>query len=292
VLVADDDPVMRAVVREWLARADYEVIVAEDGDAALALAVEHDPDLLLIDVSMPGRDGFEVCRALVEAVPTPPPVIFFTAHGDTRSRVAGLDAGAVDYIVKPLVCDELVARVRAALRTKAVRDDLIKHAGLDPLTGVLNRRELDARARVAIAHAERYDRALTCAMLDIDHFKAINDRYGHAAGDAVLREAATRISESCRASDTIGRYGGEEFVVLLPETRVEDAAVLAERLRCRFDDHGFTFEGATVHVTVSIGVAPWEPGVTVPASLYSAADRALYTAKDLGRNRIELVAPS
>jgi diguanylate cyclase (GGDEF)-like protein len=292
VLVADDDPVMRAVVHAWLTQAEYEVILAEDGDAALALAIEHDPDLLLIDVSMPGLDGFEVCRALLKAVPTPPPVIFLTAHGDTQSRVAGLDAGAVDYVVKPLVCDELVARVRAALRTKAVRDDLIKHAGLDPLTGVLNRRELDARARVAIAHAERYDRALTCAMLDIDHFKAINDRYGHAAGDAVLREAATRISESCRASDTIGRYGGEEFVVLLPETRVEDAAVLAERLRCRFDDHGLTFEGTTVHVTVSIGVAPWEPGVTVPASLYSAADRALYTAKDLGRNRIELVAPS
>jgi diguanylate cyclase (GGDEF)-like protein len=287
VLVADDDPVMRAVVAAWLERAEYEVIVAEDGETAFALVLERDPDVVLMDVSMPGRDGFEVCRALAHAVQAPPPLIFLTAHGDTQSRVAGLDAGAVDYIVKPLVRDELVARVRAALRSKMVRDDLIKNAGLDPLTGLLNRRELDARTAVAIAHADRYGRELSCAMIDIDHFKAVNDRHGHTVGDAVLRETAIRIGDSCRLSDTIGRYGGEEFVLLLPETSAEDAAVLADRLRRQCADHPVTCENTTIDVTLSIGLAAWEPGMTVPASLYSAADRALYLAKDHGRNRVE-----
>ena len=289
VLVADDDPVMLAIVRAWLQESGYEVAVADSGEAALAVAEERNPDLLLVDVSMPGLDGFEVCRALVAAVAVPPPVIFLTAHGDTDARVAGLEAGAVDYVVKPVVRAELVARVRAALRTKAVRDDLIRHATLDSLTGLLNRRELDARTRVAIAHAVRYGRDLSCAMIDIDHFKSINDGYGHAVGDAVLRGAAERILEACRASDTVGRYGGEEFVLLLPEARAENAAALAGRLCVAFSEQPFTVEEHSLRVTVSIGVAPWEASLGKPATLYAAADRALYVAKDHGRNRIEVI---
>jgi diguanylate cyclase (GGDEF)-like protein len=289
VLIADDDAVTRAVVHAWLADSGYEVIVAADGDAALALAAEKEPDLLLIDVSMPGLDGIEVCQAVQRATPIAPPVIFLTAHTDTHARVAGLDAGAVDYVVKPLNRDELVARVRAALRTKAVRDDLMNQATRDALTGLPNRRDLDARTVAAIAHAQRYDRPLLCAMVDIDHFKQINDRYGHAAGDEVLREAANRLRETCRTPDTIGRYGGEEFAVLLPETTAEQTAAVGERLRRSFCHRPFMAAEVNLHVTASVGVAMWLPSMIVPASLYAAADGALYQAKQGGRNRAELV---
>ena len=288
VLIADDDAVTRAVVEAWLVGAGYEVIAAEDGDAALALALEMEPDLAVLDVSMPGLDGLEVCRALSEATPAPPPVIFLTGHSGTDALVTGLDAGAVDYIVKPLNREVLVARVRAALRSKALRDDLITHATRDALTGLLNRRELDARTGAAIAHAQRYERPLSCAMIDVDHFKAVNDRHGHAAGDAVLCEAATRLRETCRETDTIGRYGGEEFIVLFPEISAEDAMVAAERVRRAFCDAAFTSGGVDLLLTASIGVATWVPSMTVPASLYSSADRALYQAKERGRNRAEL----
>ncbi len=289
VLIADDDAVTRAVVEAWLVRAGYGVIAAADGNAALALTLEMEPDLLVLDVSMPGLDGLEVCRALPGATPVPPPVIFLTGHSGTDALVTGLDAGAVDYIVKPLDRDVLVARVRSALRSKALRDDLIRHATRDALTGLLNRRELDARTAAAIAHAGRYDRPLSCAMVDVDHFKAVNDRYGHAAGDAVLCEAATRLRETCRETDTVGRYGGEEFVVLLPETSAEEAMVAANRVRSAFHDAPFTAGGVDLHLTASIGVATWAPSMSVPASLYSAADRALYQAKEAGRNRAELL---
>ena len=287
VLIADDDAVTRAVVETWLVNAGYEVVAAADGQAALALALEMTPDLAVLDVSMPGLDGLEVCRALSRATPAPPPVIFLTGHSGTDALVTGLDAGAVDYIVKPLNRDVLVARVRAALRSKALRDDLITHATRDALTALLNRRELDLRTAAAIAHAARYDRLLSCAMIDVDHFKQVNDRHGHAVGDAVLCEAATRLRETCRETDTLGRYGGEEFIVLFPEISASDAMVAAERIRRAFSDAAFTADGVSLNLTASIGVATWVASMIAPASLYSAADRALYQAKDLGRDRAE-----
>jgi len=179
VLVADDDSVTLAMVSAWLKGAGYEVIAASDGDDALALAREHDVDLLLLDVTMPGRDGYEICRAIqAESVAPPPPVIFLTAHSHTDARVAGLDAGAVDYIVKPFANEELVARVRAALRTKAAHDELVKTAARDGLTGLFNRRELDARATQGVALAQRHGRPFSCLLLDLDHFKQVNDTYG------------------------------------------------------------------------------------------------------------------
>jgi len=210
-----------------------------------------------------------------------------TAHGGTDAVVAGLNAGAVDYIVKPLTRDVLVARVRAALRSKALRDDLINDATLDALTGLLNRRAFDAHASAEIAHAARYDRPLSCAMVDVDHFKDINDRYGHTIGDAVIREAAERLRQTCRETDTIGRYGGDEYVVVLRETSADAAAVTAERVRRAFCDAPFAVRGVELHVTASIGIATWEPSISGPEDLYAAADRALYQAKERGRNRAE-----
>jgi two-component system cell cycle response regulator len=291
VLVADDDGVTRAMVSSWLKRAGYRVIAAADGEQALELAREHGPDLLLVDVTMPGRDGYDVCRAIQAESVTPPPVIFLTAHAHTDARVAGLDAGAVDYVVKPFANEELVARVRAALRTKAVHDGLADRAARDALTGLFNRRELDARAEQAVALAQRHARPLSCLLLDIDHFKQVNDSYGHAAGDAVLRDVAQRLHDACRISDIVARYGGEEFVVLLPETDGDAAVAAADKLRALLADTPVEAGTTSIPIRASIGAAAWHPGMRSPSDLYAAADEALYRAKELGRDRTELYVP-
>jgi two-component system cell cycle response regulator len=291
ILVADDDRVTRAMVSSWLVGAGYDVIAAPDGEQALALALEHGPDLLLVDVTMPGRDGYDVCRAIQAQSGAPPPVIFLTAHSQTNARVAGLDAGAVDYIVKPFANEELVARVRAALRTKAVHDGLAETAARDGLTGLFNRRALDDRAVQSVALAQRHGRPFSCLLLDIDHFKRVNDTYGHAAGDEVLCEVARRICDSARITDVVGRYGGEEFVVLLSETLGDAAVIAADRIRARLSDSPIETGETSIPIRASIGVAAWHDTMRTPADLYAAADQALYRAKDLGRDRTELYNP-
>jgi two-component system cell cycle response regulator len=289
VMIADDDGVTRAMVSAWLTSSGYRVVSARDGDEALEVATAELPDLLLVDVTMPGLDGYEVCRAVQAASAVPPPLIFLTAHGQTTARVAGLDAGAVDYIVKPFAEAELVARVRAALRTKAVRDGLIEKAIRDELTGLLNRRELDVQAGVAVKLAERHGRPLAFLITDIDHFKQINDRHGHPAGDAVLREVAFRLTTACRETDVIGRYGGEEFMLVLPETAPEDAVTTGDKLRRVLSERPIMVGSLSIPITTSVGVASWEEPMTA-SSLFEAADRALYRAKELGRNRTVLFA--
>jgi diguanylate cyclase (GGDEF)-like protein len=287
VLVADDDRVTRAMVSAWLNESGYTVISAGDGDAALAAAHEQSPDLLLVDVTMPGLDGYEVCRAVQASTTVPPPVIFLTAHDQTNARVAGLEAGAVDYIVKPFARAELIARVRAALRTKAERDLLVETSRRDGLTGLLNRREIDVQVEAAVRLADRHARPLTLLLADIDHFKQINDGRGHAAGDEVIREVARRIRASCRLSDVAGRYGGEEFIVILPETIADDAVTTGDKIRRIVSEQPVLFDGHEIPVTLSVGVASWEPPMAAPV-LVDAADQALYRAKNDGRNRTRL----
>jgi two-component system, cell cycle response regulator len=291
VLVADDDRVTRAMVSTWLGRSGFDVVAARDGAEALRVAGEQQLDLLLVDVTMPGVDGYDVCREIQGASTVAPPVIFLTAHAQMTARVAGLEAGAVDYIVKPFEEAELIARVRAALRTKAVRDGFAEHATRDWLTGVFNRRELETQASAAVALALRHGRPLACVMIDLDHFKRINDLYGHAAGDAVIREAARRMAASCRASDVIGRYGGEEFLVLLPEADADSATAMAERLRLALSGVPLDLGEAKIAVTASVGVAVWGEPMMTAGALIAAADEALYRAKALGRNRTEVFTP-
>jgi diguanylate cyclase (GGDEF)-like protein len=294
ILVADDDPDIRFLVTRLLERDGYAVVSASDGPDALRLARESLPDLLILDISMPGADGYAVCRTLqAEAGPGAPPVIFLTAHTHTSARVEGLDAGAVDYIVKPFEHAELTARVRAALRTKTVRDSLAAEAATDPLTGLLNRGQLGPSLASLVAAARRHGRPLACLMADIDRFKAVNDAYGHGAGDQVLREVAVRLRSGKRESDVLVRYGGEEFVALLPETDAAGARTLAEKLRIRVagspipvrPEVGAPYE---VDVRISIGVATWSERMTDGAGLVAAADEALFRAKEAGRNRVEL----
>jgi diguanylate cyclase (GGDEF)-like protein len=294
ILVAEDDRVLQDLVAELLSEAGYDVATASDGDEALKLVRELEPDLVLLDVTMPRLDGHAVCREIRAGGPAAPQVIFVTAHGAVEDRVAGLDLGAIDYLVKPFYPPELEARVRAALRTKAALDALALDAATDPLTGLLNRRQLETRAAAAVLLSRRHGRPLACLLLDIDHFKGVNDRYGHLAGDAVLREVAGRLRGSVRRSDVLARFGGEEFLLLLPETGASGALMVAERIRREL-------AAAPVHlppprpplfITASIGVAAWSPELSDAASLFDAADRALYRAKALGRDRVvTAVAP-
>jgi diguanylate cyclase (GGDEF)-like protein len=295
VLVADDDPDILVMVSTLLRREGYRILEASSGLAALELARSSSPDLLLLDVAMPGLDGYTVCRELRATTPDPPPVIFLTARVDTQDRVVGLDAGAVDYIVKPFSAAELRARVRAALRTKADSDRLRAAAATDSLTGLLNRSQLGPRVSELVAAARRSRVPLACLMIDLDHFKAVNDIYGHQAGDVVLAETARRLDAARRASDVLIRYGGEEFLALMPDTDLAGAVVVAEKLRVAVAGAPISYDaqdGTTVEISVriSIGVSCLEVDMYDGALLVAAADDALYQAKTRGRNRVEAFA--
>ena len=290
VLVADDDEDIRALVALRLRKAGYAVATAASGEEALRLARELKPDLLLLDVSMPVMDGHEVCREIQAQGSTAPPVIFLTARSHGSAALEGFAAGAADYVTKPFRPEELLARVHANLRAKAVRDALAHEATTDPLTGLLNRRGLDSRAAEAIALSRRHGRPLGCLIVDLDHFKRINDTFGHPVGDQVLKTVADRIQRHTRISDLAARYGGEEFLVLLLETDGDGAAVAGEKLRAALGAEPVDVvspEGpVSMPITTSVGVACWRPGMSEPPDLFAEADRALYEAKRRGRNQV------
>jgi diguanylate cyclase (GGDEF)-like protein len=293
ILVADDDPDILFLVIRLLKSEGYEVVRASDGDEALRLVGEIEPDLLLLDVSMPGADGYEVCRRIQANGRNAPPVIFLTANVHSAARVTGLDAGAVDYVTKPFEPNELRARVRAALRTKAMTDALSVEAATDALTGVLNRSRLELHTLQLVGLARQTLRPFAGVMIDLDLFKEINDTYGHGAGDAVLAEVARRLDGTKRETDLVFRYGGDEFLVLLPDTDTKAALAAAKRFHAVLTTDPVRFEPETgppveIAVRASLGIAAWPDSIDEANPLIAAADEALYRAKSEGRNRIEL----
>ena len=285
VLLIDDCPSIHGLVRTRLREQPIELHSAFDGESGLQSAVALAPDLILLDVEMPAPDGFEVCHRLKDDSRTMSiPVIFLTGATSTEEKIKGLELGAVDYITKPFDPAELRARVRASLRTKYLMDLLARKAMIDGLTGLFNRTYFDARLVAELAHSTRTGAPLSCIMLDVDRFKQINDTYGHPFGDEVLRGIAQILNENCRTEDTICRYGGEEFVILCPNTAAAATASLAERIRKSVEAARFMRNGIDVHVTCSFGIAdlrnPPPPGVV------ELADQALYRAKQEGRNRV------
>ncbi len=281
ILVADDDEDIRFLVRVVLERGGYRVIAAADGKEALALAEDQGPDLVLLDVSMPIVGGHELCRTIIEGSPSPPPVIFLSAHGAPADRVRGLEAGATDYITKPFDRRELLARVSSALRTSSRMTALARDAAVDHLTGAMNRSQLDTQLAAAVARARRSGGNLGLVLVDVDHFKSINDRFGHSTGDSVLRVVATRLMSVIRGGDTLFRYGGDEFCVLLEEADDRGASALAERSIEAIASAPIV----DVAVTASAGAAHWSAPLARPSDLLDAADAALYEAKRLGRAR-------
>jgi diguanylate cyclase (GGDEF)-like protein len=278
ILVADDDEDIRVLLTLELRRAGYQVVAAENGEEALRLAAKHDPDLLLLDVSMPALGGHDLCRAVTSGNPSPPPVIFLSARTEPADRVLGLQAGAVDYMTKPFDAHELRTRVAIALKTRRRMETLERDTAVDHLTGLLNRAQLDDRLEEAVARTKRHGGNLACVLLDLDGFKAINDDLGHVAGDDVLRAVSARLRESVRTEDSVFRYGGEEFCILADGSDGQDAMILAETLLKVIADKPIR----GLDITASAGVAAWTLRFDQPAELLEAADAALCEAKRWG----------
>ncbi len=291
------------VLRARLEARGYLVDSAEDGQEALEKIHASPPDLVLLDVMMPKIDGMEVARRMKSDRSLPfIPVIMQTALDSTESMVQGLDAGADDYISKPINFRELEARVKSLLRIQALQreladrerqlsdanDRLLSMSRTDALTGLDNRRHLGERLHEMWELSTRLQEPLSIVMCDIDHFKRVNDEHGHQAGDAVLQQFAALLKADAREIDRVGRYGGEEFVLILPGTVVEAAVTFADRLRAAVEDHVFDLgNGDTLQRTMSCGVAAWpHPLIQNQEGLIRAADEALYVAKETGRNRV------
>lgn len=295
IVVADDEAATRAYVAEVLTAEGFRVEARPTGKAAVDRVQAGGVDLVLLDIVMPGLSGYDCCR-LVKTMAGERflPVVLLTAKTDTDSRVEGLRIGADDYICKPFDDRELLARVRNMIRLKRMHDDVTAAkerletlAVTDELTGLYNYRYLHTRLHEEFKRAERYRDPLACAMIDIDHFKSFNDRFGHEVGDRILAELAERLRAGVREIDVIARYGGEEFLLVLPSTHFSGALAVADRVWRRVGSLPFLVDEQEHRVTVSVGVALYPSrDVKTKDELLRASDRALYQAKADGRDRI------
>jgi two-component system, cell cycle response regulator len=302
ILVVDDHEDNIELLRARLEARGYEVEGASDGQAALDAVQRTCPDLILLDVMMPKMDGMEVVKRLKANKGLPfIPVIMQTALDSTENKVEGLDAGADDYITKPINFAELEARVNSLLRIKTLQSDLAARERelsdlndklrlislTDGLTEVENRRSLEMHLHEMWQHSMRLHEPIALIICDIDKFKLVNDNYGHQAGDSVLKEFAQLLKSEAREIDRVGRYGGEEFLLILSGTVLDAAVTFAERLREKVEGHTFSYTGGTLRRTMSCGVAASpHPRVKDQEALLRAADDALYVAKETGRNRV------
>jgi two-component system chemotaxis response regulator CheY len=288
ILIADDDPGTRLLVSAAVERLGHTVIAAEDGAVAWQRFLERPPDVVITDWDMPGLDGTQLTGLIRGRLDLPYPyVIVLTARADADAARRTMEAGADDLIAKPLDREELERKLIAAERVTGLHRRLHSDARQDALTGLANRHRLDEDLEAVKARTGRYGHRWCCALIDIDRFKAYNDTAGHVAGDAVLRRVARALAATARAGDVVYRYGGEEFLVLLPEQTLESAAAAAGRLRAAVEELGIPHAGGGV-VTISAGVAgPFDAEETAE-ELIARADTALYAAKAAGRNRVEI----
>jgi diguanylate cyclase (GGDEF)-like protein len=289
VLIVEDDGSIQALLAAVLG-GEWEVRTATTGEAALRQAAERAPDIILLDIGLPDLDGLEVCRRLkanprLEQVP----VVFLTGRTSGEDEIDGLQAGGIDYITKPINPAVLKARIRNHLELKQNRDELVRLARTDGLTGLYNRRTFDDLLQREWRRLARTGEPLAVIMMDVDHFKLYNDTYGHGGGDVCLqRVARAAVGALQRPADVVARYGGEEFVALLPETKLEGAIAVAEAIRAAVAalEIPHTASKTAAHVTVSLGAACTVPQPDKdPASLLELADQQLYAAKSEGRNR-------
>ncbi|MEP6621880.1 MAG: diguanylate cyclase [bacterium] len=302
ILIVDDHEDNIEVLKVRLESWGYLTLAADNGPTAISMVTENSPDLILLDVMMPEMSGIEVARIIKgnEALPFIP-IIMQTALDSTDDKVEGLEAGADDYITKPIDFAELKARVRSMLRIKRLQESLkerekellevnqqlLMMSRTDALTGLDNRRHLNDRIDEMFSHAKRLNEPFSLVMCDLDKFKSVNDTYGHQAGDQVLKQLAGILRDEAREIDRVGRYGGEEFMMLLPGAGVDDAAKFAERVRKRIEAHTFSFPDGTITRTASFGVAGWPHArIDQADALVRMADDALYVAKETGRNRV------
>lgn len=301
ILVVEDSMTQAEAVKAFLEQNGYEVIRVEDGKSAIREAVSGSVDLILLDLLLPDMSGVEVCRWLkLNRTTRMIPILMLTSEGEVEDKVSGLEAGAEDYLPKPYSEMELNARIFSLLRTKALQDELAETnaklqellanvemlARTDPLTKLYNRRHIQEYVDKELKASQRYGSPFSLLMIDIDRFKNINDEFGHQAGDSVLVEISDIIRDSVREADTVGRWGGEEFVVVLPRCKKEAAEHLANRILQSVGQREFNAVPG-MKVTLSIGISG-VPDQTFNSSdaLLDAADQAMYMAKREGRNTV------
>lgn len=294
VLVAEDNSTSRLVLQKSLEKWGYEVITAKDGREAWDLAqAPGSPSLMILDWEMPEIDGIELCRLLREHLNDRPLyLIILTARREKEDIILGLKAGADDYVGKPFDPDELKARVQVGCRFIELLEELFKvqraleyQARTDALTRVLNRGAILNQLESELRHTARADADFSVAILDIDHFKKVNDTFGHVAGDVVLREIAERCSRSILPEGQVGRLGGEEFLLLMPGADGARAAEILERVRDSIAGQAICYERREVVVTASLGATEVISGEEED-DILERADKALYRAKEQGRNRV------
>jgi len=291
LLIVDDQPLNIRLLHQVF-QADCEVFVATSGEQALSFCEQQLPDLILLDLVMPGLDGYEVCRRLKRAPRTREiPVVFVTSQSDSAEEEDGLAAGAADFIAKSASAKVIRARINTLLVLKRQTDLLRSMTRIDSLTGLANRRDFDERVDIEWRRCARAGSPLALIMIDIDYFKLFNDRYGHQAGDACLRQVAQCLKAQVnRSHDLVARYGGEEFVCVLPETPLPAAEAKAHSLETATRHLGIAHPGTQVAggvLTISLGVAVVVPTVDDGyANLVLCADRSLYLAKGAGRGLV------
>ena len=295
ILIAEDDPVSRCLLEKTLRKWGHQVVVAEDGLQAWEALQKEDIRLVVADWMMPGVNGLELCQKVRSTdLGGYVYLILLTIRSGRKDIVEGLVSGADDYVIKPFDPDELRARISTGeriisleRRLREAHKEMERLATTDGLTNLLNHRAAIARLEEEFARARREGHTLSCIMLDLDHFKLVNDAHGHRMGDEVLRQAASRMRSSCRPYDAVARYGGEEFLVVLPGASLEQAVHVACRIRQSLSGSPIEWEGTSVEVKASFGVAEMEDSPAGSTeSLIIRADRALYRGKREGGDRV------
>ncbi len=289
VLLVDDSQFVHRLLEARLRSESIVLSSAEDGKAGLEIAQRDEPSLILLDLDMPVMDGFETLRELKEDPRTRDiPVIVLSGMNSSQDKVAAFDLGAIDFVTKPFELTELRARVRSSLRMSELLRMLAQKAHIDGLSGLYNRQYFDEKLSSEFNRTLRHGQSLSIAMIDIDHFKSVNDTYGHPAGDAVISGVANLIMRETRSIDIACRYGGEEFAIIMPETDPNQAQLMCERIRQGCEHLAWSRHPAR-NITISVGVAGTGNTDTVtitPEGWVEMADKNLYHAKQAGRNRV------
>ncbi len=297
ILLIDDSRLITQFGKNILIGKGHEVLTAESGEMGLELALRDQPDLILLDVILPGMDGYQICEKLKATVQNKDiPVIMLTSKAEPADKIKGLELGAVDYVTKPFDAGELIARVNTHLRMKELYEalqeknqQLQEMANRDGLTQMFNHRFFHEHLVREIDRVRRYGGILSCVILDLDFFKKVNDTYGHQTGDLVLKEVARIIQKGIRDSDLAARYGGEEFALVLLHAEAEVVVMVSERLRAQIAAYPFPAVDPPLHITASLGIASFPTtGIKEERELVAAADQALYQAKSGGRNKVVL----
>jgi two-component system cell cycle response regulator len=301
ILIVEDELIFRRMVKKYLLEVGYEVVEAEDGQSAWELFQNEPFHLVITDWMMPGLNGPELAQKIrTSGQKNYTYIIMLTAMNDKDNIVLGLESGVDEYLTKPFNGRELIARVASGMRILKLEEQLMQAhqqmevlAMRDGLTGLLNRRAIEEYAESEFNLTIRKERMLSVVLLDIDHFKNVNDQFGHKSGDHTLQQVAKILTDSLRNYDRVGRWGGEEFILVLPDTQLNDATTVAERIRVRMAEMKISLEnGETISIHVSLGAASTIEQFSSLTKLIDAADQALYKAKQTGRNRVCIFEPA